>query len=86
MAYIGETIRDVPDKIIEGGLGLIILPNTQNNTIMLNTTYKDTILKFVNVNTTDTMSSTYNYYIVGEIEVLGSAVWDVAGTGTLRVL
>ena len=86
MAYIGETVRDVPDKITEGGIGIITLPNTQNNTLMFNTTYKDTIFKFVNVNTTNTLATGYNYYVVGELEILGSAVWDVAGTGTLRVL
>jgi hypothetical protein len=86
MAYIGETVRDVPDKVIEGGLGIITLPNTQNNTLMFNTAYKDTIFKFVNINTTLTMTSTNNYYCNGEIEVLGNAVFDVAGSGNLRIV
>ena len=86
MAYIGETVRDVPDKITEGGIGIITLPNTQNNTLMFNTAYKDTIYKFVNINTTLTMASTNNYYCNGEVDVQGNAVFDVAGTGTLRII
>ena len=86
MAYIGETVRDVPDKIIEGGIGIITLPNTQNNTLMFNTAYKDAIYKFISVSTTLEMVSTNNYYINGEVEVQGSAIFDVGGTGALRII
>lgn len=83
--YIGETIRDKPAYVTEGGIGLIVVPNNQNNTIMLNTSYKDTVFKNVNVNTTITMVATNNYYVIGELEVLGNAELDLAGTGTLKV-
>jgi len=45
MAYIGETIRDKPAYIVEGGIGLMTVPNTQNNTLHIDTSYKDTFLK-----------------------------------------
>ena len=86
MAYIGETVRDVPDKITEGGIGIITLPNTQNNTLMFNTAYKDSIIKLISINTTLTMISTNNYFINGETEIEGDAIFDVAGTGALRII
>ena len=86
MAYIGETIRQKPEYIVEGGIGIITLPNTQNNSLFFDTDFTDKVFKFVNVNTTLTMTSTNNYYLLGEAEVLGSAVFDIAGTGTLTVI
>ena len=86
MAYIGETIRDKPAYIVEGGIGLMTVANTQNNTLHLNTSYKDTMIKNINVDTTTTLVATNNYYIVGEINIADTKTWNVAGTGTLRVV
>ena len=86
MAYIGETIRDKPASIQEGGIGLMTVPNTQNNTIHLDTTYKDTLIKNINVDTTTTLVATNNYYLVGQVVIADTKTWDIAGTGTLKVL
>ena len=86
MAYIGETIRDKPAYIVEGGIGLMTVKNTENNTIHLDTTYKDTLIKNINVNTTTTLVATNNYYILGEIIIADTKTWDIAGSGTLKVL
>ena len=86
MAYIGETIRDKPASIQEGGICLMTVPNTQNNTLHIDTTYKDTHLKNVNVDTTTTLVGTNNYYLVGQVVIADTKTWDVAGTGTLKFL
>ena len=86
MAYIGETIRDKPAYIVEGGIGLMTVKNTENNTIHLDTTYKDTLIKNINVDTTTTLEATNNYYIIGLIEIADTKTWDIAGSGTLKVL
>ena len=86
MAYIGETIRDKPAYIVEGGIGLMTVKNTENNTIHLDTTYKDTFIKNINVDTTTTLVATNNYYILGEIIIADTKTWDIAGTGTLNVI
>ena len=90
MAYIGETIRDKPASIQEGGIGLMTVPNTQNNTLHIDTTYKDTHLKNINVDTTTTLVATNNYYIVGTINIADTKTWDIAtGVGvdaTLNVI
>ncbi len=86
MAYIGETIRDKPAYIIEGGIGLMTVKNNENNTLYTDSAYKDTLIKNINVDTTTTLVATNNYYILGLIEIADTKTWDVAGTRTLRVI
>ena len=86
MAYIGETIRDKPAYIVEGGIELMTVPNTQNNTLYINPTYKETVLKKMNIDTTTTLVATNNYYIVGGVDLADTKTWDVAGTGTLNIV
>ena len=86
MAYIGETIRDKPAYIIEGGIGLMTVKNTENNTIYTDSAYKDTLIKNINVDTTTTLVGTNNYYLIGEVTVADTKTWDIDGTGTLRII
>ena len=86
MAYIGETIRDKPAYIIEGGIGLMTVKNTENNTIYLDSAYKNTLIKNINVDTTTTLVGTNNYYLLGIIEIADTKTWDVAGSGSLNVI
>ena len=69
MAYIGETIRDKPALVIEGGIGLITTDKDINNSIMLDTSYKDTVLKFVNIQTTINLNPHNNNIVIGELEL-----------------
>ena len=86
MAYIGETIRDKPAYIVEGGIGLMTVKNTENNSLYTDSAYKDTLIKNINVDTTTTLVATNNYYILGEIIIADTKTWDIAGSGTLKVL
>ena len=77
MAYIGETIRDKPALVIEGGIGLITTDKDINNSIMLDTSYKDTIFKFVNVKTEIPVNPHNNNFVIGEIEINDGGEIDV---------
>ena len=77
MAYIGETIRDKPSIVIEGGIGLITTDKDINNSIMLDTSYKDTIFKFVNVKTEIPVNPHNNNFVIGEIEINDGGEIDV---------
>ena len=86
MAYIGETIRDKPAYIIEGGIGLMTVKNTENNTIYIDSAYKNTLIKNINVDTTTTLVGTNNYYLIGTVNIADTKYWDVAGTGVLTIV
>ena len=85
MAYIGGTgTGEKPTYAVEIGTGLVTIPNTQSNVLHFDTAY----LSFVNINvdTTTTLVATNNYYIKGEINIADTKTWDVAGSGTLRIV
>ena len=90
MAYIGgtETVSAKPTFAVELGTGLVTIPNTQSNVLHFDSAYK----AFVNINvdTTTTLVTTNNYYIVGDITIADTKTWDVAvGVGvdaTLNVI
>ena len=85
MAYIGGTgTGEKPTYAVEIGTGLVTIPNTQSNVLHFDNAY----LAFVNINvdTTTTLVATNNYYIRGEIIIADTKTWDVAGSGTLRIV
>lgn len=86
MAYIGEKILDKVAYVVRGGLNLITTKNTENNTIYIDTSYKDTMLKNMNIDTTTTLVSTNNYFVLGNVEVADTKTWDIAGTGVLKII
>tara|TARA_B100000282_G_C31697507_1_gene474557 strand:- start:376 stop:945 length:570 start_codon:yes stop_codon:yes gene_type:complete len=77
MAYIGENIRDKPSLIIEGGIDLITTDKDINNSIMIDTSYKDTVLKFVNIQTTINLNPHNNNIVIGELELTDGGELDV---------
>ena len=90
MGYIGGTsaitgsVDTKPTYAVAIGTGLVTIPNTQSNVLHFDTAY----LSFVNINVdTDTeLVATNNYYIVGDITIADTKTWDIAGSGTLRVI
>jgi maltoporin len=84
MSTLSDFTGGKPTYAAGVGTGMVTIANTQSNVIHFDSAY----LAFVNINvdTTTTLVATNNYYIRGEITVADTKTWDVAGTGTLRVV